>query len=447
MWRNTVLGTMLKERKRELHKKIAMKMEENANLFQGRSDLSVMLKLFEHWKSSGDFSKAARIALFVGKRLKDWDLLHQNIDILRDAKDLCFQSIKRIKKLDQPAIGEWVLVSADLNVMNLIIRLHRAMADTFNLLAQPEHSLDVLQDAYTVLRSSTEACNHLMIPILTDLCIAIDELESSVDQLKSLLNELVQVAKADGSSIHISNALAMEATFFSKKQDFEGAMRSQKELQDVYNVEEHSSKLVKTYGKDRAVEACSQSVLWFFLSGQEEKAIDQAKFVVHHYLPYQDPHDVTGIMSILLPCILVLKMVGRARDALYLLGKYVVNPHHDFAPCEDYWEELFNPLVYLLQILIMEEEGGTVNTSMVDAMKVWVLDESHSYFSEHHLRLGHMLMGEICFQLGHFNTLQEDDKAQLLQSARQYLSPIAWDVEAEPFLAHSATAFIQAMDG
>ena len=298
-----------------------------------------------------------------------------------------------------------------------------------------------------ILRSSTEPNSHLMITILTDLCLFLDGSDSSADQLKPLLNELVQVAKEDGSPIHISNALAMEATFFSKKQDFEGALRSQKELQDVYNVEDHSINLVKAYGKDRALEVCSQSVLWYFLSGQEAKAIDRARFVVHHYLPYQDPHDVTGIMSILLPCILILKMVGRARDALFLLGKYVVNPHHDFAPSEDYWEELFNPLVYLLQILAMGEDGGTVNASLIDAVKVWVLDESHSYFSEQHLRLGHMIMGEICFQLGHFNTLHEDDKERLIQSARQYLSPIAQDVEAEPFLAHSATALIQAMDG
>jgi hypothetical protein len=150
MWRSTVLGTMLKERKRDLHKKIAIKMEENSKLFEGRSDLSMMLKLFDHWKSSGDFSKAASLALFIGKRLKDWDLLQQNLDLLRDAKDLCFQSLHRMDRHRLPADDEWILVSANSYVMDVIIQLYKAMAETYYLLSDPQQALEALQDAYTV---------------------------------------------------------------------------------------------------------------------------------------------------------------------------------------------------------------------------------------------------------------------------------------------------------
>jgi hypothetical protein len=201
-----------------------------------------------------------------------------------------------------------------------------------------------------------------------------------------------------------------------------------------------------TYGKDLVLDVFSQSVLWFFLSGQIEQAVEQAKYLVQKFLPYQHPCDVTGIMSLLLPCILVLKMVGRARDALYLLGKYVVNAHHDFSPCEDYWLELFNPLTYLLQIIAMEEDGGAVDALLVHAIKVWALNKSNSFFSEHHRRLGHSVMGELCFQLAHLDVLEEGDRTSLILSARKLLTPIALDAEPDPFLAYSATIFIQSMD-
>jgi hypothetical protein len=297
-----------------------------------------------------------------------------------------------------------------------------------------------------ILKSSTVPHNSLIIPTLSDLCLALDESGSSTDQQKSLLNELIQAARRDGSPIHISNALAMEATFYANQQDFEGAIGSKKLLQLIYKADIHSNQLVKVYGKDRALEVCSQSILWHFLSGNEEQAVEQIKFVIHNYLPLQHPHDVTGIMSLLLPAILVLKFVGKARDALYMLGKYVVNPHHEFAPCENYWLELFNPIIYLLQILSVEEDGGTANPTFVNAVKAWVMDESNSYFSAHHLRMGHTLMGEICFQLGQLDTIVQADRLCLLEKAREFLTPIAKDVEAEPFLTQSATAIIQAMD-
>lgn len=452
MWRSTVLDTMLNERKRDLHRKIASSMEVSSNLLHDRSDLARLLMLFEHWKSSGDFKKAARLALFVGKRLGDWELLHQSVDIYRDVKDLCFGCVHRIDKHRRPEQDDWVLVSAKQDVMEVIIRLHITMAETFMKLSDLEQCLNTLKDAYMVslllskpcvvqhdyfslkllkiLSSSSGAFDSLMIPTLASLCTILDETDPGNEQLSSLIREFVDTTRRDGSPLHISRALAMEAGFYANRGNYERALEAQKLLQTVYNAKEHSRRLVKVYEKDHAMECSSQSILWSFLGGYQDESVCQAEFVIRHHLPLHHPHDVNAIMALLLPTVLVFKFVGRASDALYIFGKHVINPHHEFAPSETYWVELFNPLMYLLQVTSMEEED-TYDGPLVDSLESWVLNEANSYYSPHHLRMGHTFMGEICCRLGQLKQADDPERDSLMQKARFFLTPIARDVESE----------------
>lgn len=63
MWRENVLSTMLKDRKTELHRKIAESMEDTDKQNEEDGDISRLLTLFDHWKAVGDFSKVAPLAL------------------------------------------------------------------------------------------------------------------------------------------------------------------------------------------------------------------------------------------------------------------------------------------------------------------------------------------------------------------------------------------------
>jgi hypothetical protein len=99
MWRTMVLATLLEARKIELHRLIAVAMEKDqAGDVLERSDLSRLLTLFEHWKSCGEFSKAAPLALVVGSRLKEWDLVHQSVDIYRGALEMSLRSVHPVEK-------------------------------------------------------------------------------------------------------------------------------------------------------------------------------------------------------------------------------------------------------------------------------------------------------------------------------------------------------------
>jgi hypothetical protein len=171
MWRSSVLTTMLKERKIELHRLIAEAMEQDQKLVLQRSDIGRLLTLFDHWKSCGDFRRAAPLALVVGIRLNEWDLVAQSLDLYHDALDMCFDSVQPVEERHWrsdgkliPAIvpcimcksnyplreDDWVKVASNPEVLDLILRLHVTIAESHRLMDDLRQCATTLQDAYTV---------------------------------------------------------------------------------------------------------------------------------------------------------------------------------------------------------------------------------------------------------------------------------------------------------
>jgi hypothetical protein len=289
----------------------------------------------------------------------------------------------------------------------------------------------------------------MMIPILAELCSVKAELDPFDDDDNSrgqeyLIQEFVKVAQVEGNAIHLSRALSMEAAYFAQQGNLERALQDQQVLQMVYKIEKHSARLIQLYEKDYAAECFSQSILWYFLMGDEDKASRQADLVIKRHLPFQDPQDINSIMALILPAILILKFTGRAAEADYVIKKYVINAHYDLAPCATYWVEMFNPICYLLEIVKMEDEGK-FDVDLLNEIQAWALDERNSYYSPEHLRLGHTIMGEMCWRLGSLKQFDDPMRQPLFKKARWFLTPIARDTHSEPFLAHSALAFLKAM--
>ena len=119
----------------------------------------------------------------------------------------------------------------------------------------------------------------------------------------------------EGNAVHLSRALSMEgkitkyvlkqpktrlpeqlsdclicllhktisflASFFAQQGDFERALQDQQVLQMVYRIEQHSSRIVEQYHRDYAAECFSQSIQWYYLIGQHEKASRQADVSNH----------------------------------------------------------------------------------------------------------------------------------------------------------------------
>lgn len=86
IWRTTILNLMLDSRKRDMHKTIAKTLEKQEG--QNKGDYLSRMKLFSHWKASGESKKAASLALSIGKSFEELGLQDQSIKVFQDALDM-----------------------------------------------------------------------------------------------------------------------------------------------------------------------------------------------------------------------------------------------------------------------------------------------------------------------------------------------------------------------
>ena len=261
--------------------------------------------------------------------------------------------------------------------------------------------------------------------------------QDNPSKLLSLIQELSRTAKSIDNPIHLSRALSLQAAYFSQQGNIKKALKEQQQLKKVYKVQQHSEDMVKIYGKDYALECFSQSIFWFSLAGDTENASRQAEFVIRNHLPYQDPQDIDNIMVLILPAVLMFKSTGRAIEADYVMKKHVINAFHQLEERTSHWVEMFNPICYLLEIVKMEDEHD-MDTEVLKELEEWVLNNKNSYYSSTNVRLGHRIMGEICYRLGSLKKMEDPMRGILFAKAKLFLNPIVRDTNAEPYLARSA---------
>lgn len=86
VWRTTILNLMLDSRKRDMHKIIAKTLEKQEG--RNKDDYLSRMKLFSHWKASGESKKAASLALSIGTSFEELGLQDQSIKVFQDALDM-----------------------------------------------------------------------------------------------------------------------------------------------------------------------------------------------------------------------------------------------------------------------------------------------------------------------------------------------------------------------
>ncbi len=83
-WRSTLLRLMLDERKRDLHRSIAQTLEARSDEEEA-DNLALKLRIFSHWKAGGESSKAAPLAIEIGKSFDKVGLQSQSIRLYQEA--------------------------------------------------------------------------------------------------------------------------------------------------------------------------------------------------------------------------------------------------------------------------------------------------------------------------------------------------------------------------
>ena len=447
MWRKNVLTTMLKERKVELHRLIAESMEKNQNLNVEESDIFRLLTLFEHWKSCGDFTKSAPLAIMVGLRLEDWDLSAQSLELYEDALQMSFDSVN---STDEGGDSEWISVSATPAVLDLILRLHVRVGQCHRRLGDNEESLAAFEDAYKIIKTASKipsSSKELMMPILSSLCVLKTNRPCSDphtrSKMENLLEKFVEEAKKSRKAIYLGRAMSMQAHFFAKNGKMERAVRVCEKLCQIYNVAKYSAEMTAEYGQDIVIECLAESVQWYYLIDKHEIAEEKADIIIERYLPLVDSSNTDACMKVVLPILQVLRLVNRAKDADWLLKRYIINPAHDHADNSEFWIPLFNPLAYVIELIIMEEEEEYDPVTLKD-LEEWVLNDENSDFDYELERKAFTLMGEICWRLANFHDDESETRAALEKKGKELLLPVAQYPHDEIFLRRTAVAIMEA---
>ena len=427
MWRNNVLATMLKERKYELHRLIAETMEGDQVLVLEQSNISRLLTIFEHWKACGDFCKAAPLALAVGARLEEWDLSAQSLELYEDALELSFESIFNAEEEKDPD-SEWIQVKAKPMVLDLILRLHICVGLCHQRLGDPQESIFFFEDAYSIIKSASKIpgmSKALMMPIISSLCVLkldaheIDPGDMVEDQAK-LIETLLYEANSNGHPVHLCRALSIKASYEARQGDFDEANECVNTILSIYDIASHSLDMVAEYGTDFALVAVAESVQWLYLAEEQELAEQRADYIMDELLPQVDAMDIDDTMLVVLPVISVLMLVERSKDADWLLKKYIINPYHESGQVS-FWSPVFNPLAYVLELILMEETEQ-YDVDILDDLEVWVLDEESSKYDIELERRAHTLMGELCWRLAYTKEEGDLERQALLDRASALLS-------------------------
>lgn len=395
----------------------------------------------------------------VGSRLEEWDLSSQSLELYEDALEMAYDGVEESDDQEKLSSDEWVRVIAKPVVLDLILRLHICVGLCCQRLGQEFQSILFFEDAYNIVKTSSKLSSiskSLKMPIISSLCVLKLELEDgspaveTATDLATLIKKFVEEAKFDGTAIHIGRSLAMKASFHAKTGEFREAFDSLADLDNtMYDVAACTTDMIIEYGRDFVIEGFAESAQWLYLLGLHQEAEKRVEQIIENFLPLLDPSALDNFMYVLFPIIQVFSLLGRSSDALNLLQKHIIKPFYEnHAPC-DFWSCLFNPLVYLLQVIIMDEKGEHDDAVLLEIQE-YVQDERNCVFDAELRRKANTIVGEICWRLVNLHDDEEGSANNLLreileQRARELLSPVANFEHSELFQKEKAQALLECL--
>lgn len=151
-WKKSILNVMLDEKKREIHEHIAISMErELDNENDEQQDFEKQINVFNHWKSSGSFIKAAGMSLSIGGQLMMFGLNSQAVLLFDEVLDI----LTRVSdnESNMPTYGEidaLVLDAIDGPELVHLIEVNIAKGKAHLTLSQGVDAADAYQNALDV---------------------------------------------------------------------------------------------------------------------------------------------------------------------------------------------------------------------------------------------------------------------------------------------------------
>jgi len=456
IWRNCLLGTMLEERKRELHKTIAIKLGGDA--VDEVKDLRFAMKLFGHWRDSGELGTATERAISIGKHL-------DNLLLLRQSIEFCIEAIGMWKndssdKDDEEEVVAEISSKALNNVtpdqLSSLARLHISIAKNYSNIRDAVNSNIFYERCDLILSKSSVAADLkdrsvffvLYSGRFSLLYIGAIPDDGLVLQME-IASKFVVQAELQGDRVHICRSLSMKSLTLSRQGNFEEALVIQKKLEDIYDAKALCDAICEEYSCDHTAQNYGYSVLWYEILGRFEEAQLQIEFILDELMPEMPATNMHNSMMILYPVIFVLKEKGKPRKAEKVFLTFIYDRFYEFygEDSTTYFLFIYEPLRILFRLVREIDEGSTPDEEELAKLEDWVLSPDIGTYSE--IQWGPMcamgrdpycIIAEICLLLVRIRCNDQNDnerKEKLMQKGLDQAKKSKECVEGNPGFAYA----------
>jgi class 3 adenylate cyclase len=382
LWRSTLLGLMLNSRQRHVHKKVAQAIEssmgEDASLEHRR-------KLFGHWKSSGDTTKASDVALLTGKALEqDPNSVEESLFIYKETLQMWGWDASREESVAgfSPQVLDYIGATDVANMVSLLV----AYGSNLTKLRKHKDSVRFFQDSLRVVEAAKASSKlddrSIIFPAYMALAKALEGGHIQQDAYcryeAALLLSFLNETRSHGRLIHHIYALYLQMQFYSRRNQLLKAIAVHSVIKQLYKPEKHSSLLRKVYGTDAgAMSFCLASHFQMVL-GENRQAIRNCRNVIRDLFPRIET-DFLQSFSMMYSLVFVLNESGYSAEARGFFERVVVLPFGDQIHQHDDKLSLltiYEPLVILLDLSVK----GELSDSKLDEYRRWALVEANLSF-------------------------------------------------------------------
>jgi tetratricopeptide (TPR) repeat protein len=426
VWRSAIMKMMLRIRQAVIHRYTAVVLEEKFGL--ASTDYMQKMRVFAHWKASGDTTKAATLALAIGDSLEELGMSGDSVKVFGEALSMWEERGDEESEDGLTGFTLDALESIDALDLDLIIRLKCGIGRCASKMGDPTLCVASFSSALKILQICPAADEledrSVAFPVFSGLfhSIRLGKIEQDDDFAyeQLLVKCFLHEARAHGHDIHFLRGLAMQGELFGKLGKYEQAFESHSELEKIYDPSKHSRMMCKTYGVDLAVQSFARCAIWHLQNNNGMEALEKCRRVLHEFLPEMDPRNVHNTMELIYPVIWVLKDLGQAAEARDAFNKYVVQK------CKLYYDEgtlisqpLFAPILMILDLVsnLCSREGERLHE-----YRLWAMNPQNLSFGlasntlmSHFGRAPDSISSEICLLLAE-QTEDENERNILLRN-------------------------------
>jgi len=313
--------------------------------------------------------KAANLALTVAKMYEDINQSKKTVQIYDDALNLWKTEHNRRDK-DKALIGDYT--EDEVNAMErkevtLICNLLIAKGRVLGSLASEDSratskAAEAWLDCLDIFANAPAAANirdrSLIFPCFSGIFVFLKggKIQKPASFETDLVRRFVAETKKHhdlaGDPVHYARALAMQTEILAKDGRFDEALEAFATMKTVYDIDEHSDLVSKSYGTDRCAQAYAFSALWYIEAGKKELGMRTCEYVIDEILDKMDPANVLNFNVMLLPVIKILKSKGEAKRARALYDTYVIKNHekHFKDGAKTPAKPLMKPMMLLLKL-------------------------------------------------------------------------------------------------